>query len=40
MSFAFGKEFFSRKGIGWFAGDAIPSAALGSRKIPSKYVKS
>jgi len=31
MSFAFGKEFFSRKGIGWFASDAIQSA---------KYVKS
>ena len=40
MSFAFGKEFFSRKGIGWFAGDAIHSAELGSREISVKYVKS
>ncbi len=34
MSFAFGKKFFSRKGIGLFAGDVIHSGVSGFEKIP------
>lgn len=40
MSFAFGKKFFSRRGIGLFAGAAIHSGGSEVEKIPASYVKS